>query len=258
MKRIIAVCIVSTCLVIASCGGGNQIKSDSDSSFAYHYNLGMAAFDKGDYREAIKHFQRSLKLNPNIARTNNELGMCYLFLNDHKAAVPYFERAIELDPRFGEAHNNLGVALFSLGQYRDAEMQFQATLSSPDYGTTFIPLYNLGNIYQIEERNDLAISTYMRALEEEAKITVEYRINLHFQLGKTLMKVERYADAYPHFEDVLVLNPRLVEAAFDAGVCAYVTSKFDDARTMFSRVITVAPGTEWEQRALAYMEKMDR
>ena len=258
MKRIIAVCILSTCFLVASCGGGNQIKSDSDDSFAYHYNLGMASFDKGNYSEAIKHFKRSIKLNPNIARTNNELGMCYLFLNQHSEAIPYFERAIQLDPRLGEAHNNLGVALYSLGRYIDAEMHFQATLSSPDYGTKFIPLYNLGNIYQMQERYDLAIETYSRALEEEPKITVEYRINLHFQLGNTLMKLSRYKEAYPHFEDVLVLNPRMVEAAYNAGVCAYTTSRFDDARAMFGKAITIAPGSVWEERSRVYLDKMNR
>ncbi len=234
------------------------MKSDSKDSFAFHYNLGMASFEKGDYRAAIKHFERSIRINPNVARTHNELGMCYLFLKENDKAVPHFERALEIDPSFAEAHNNIGISLFGLGRFTEAEQHFQATLSSPEYGTKFIPLFNLGNLYHNQERYADAIAIYERALEDEEKITAEYRINIHLQLGNSLLAVNRYRDAYQHYELVLVLNPRLVEAAFNAGVAAFNYGDFDTARTMFSKVITVAPVSDWAERSKEYLSKLEQ
>jgi tetratricopeptide (TPR) repeat protein len=242
----------------AACGSGGQLRSDSKDSFAYHYNLGMAAFENGDYQAAIRHFERSIRINPDIPRTHNDLGMCYLFLNDNARAVPHFERAIELDPSFAEAHNNLGIAFFALGRLKEAELQFQATLASPDYGTKFIPLYNLGNLYRQQGKNEEALSCYTKGLEDEERITPQYRINIHHQMGNTLLALKRYREAFEHYETVLVLNPRMVEAAFNAGVAAYEFGDRDAAVTMFSKAITIAPGTDWETRAREYLSKLER
>jgi Tfp pilus assembly protein PilF len=241
-----------------ACGSGGQLKSDSESSFAFHYNLGMAAFENGDYQTAIRHFERSIKINPNVPRTHNDLGMCYLFLNDNASAVPHFERAIELDPAFAEAHNNLGVSLFALGRFKEAEQQFQVTVASPDYGTKFIPLYNLGNLYQQQKKYEEALNFYERALEDEQKVTIQYRINIHQQLGNTLLALSRFKEAYEHFQTVLVLNPRMVEAAFNAGVAAFEYGDREAAKAMFVKVLSIAPGTEWEARASEYLSKLER
>lgn len=241
-----------------ACGSGGELRSNAEDSFAYHYNLGMAAFEKKDYPAAIKHFKRSIQLNPNIARTHNELGVCYLYMRDYDSAIPSFERAIELDPNLAEAHNSLGVSYFSLGRLQEAELQFRATLSSPDYGTKFIPLFNLGNIYQMQKRYELALQTYQSALQDEALITLEYRININHQMGKTLFSLERYREAIDRFDNALVLNPRLVEAAFDAGRAAFLLGDLDKARMMFSRVVSIAPGTDWETKAREYLLRMER
>jgi len=258
MKHMLLLSLTFILALGTACGSGGQLKSDSADSFAFHYNLGMASFEKGDYRSAIKHFERSIRINPNVARTHNELGMCFLFLKENAKAVPHFERALEIDPSFGEVHNNIGISLFGLGRYEEAEMHFQATLASPDYGTKFIPLYNLGNLYQNLGRYDDAIAIYERALEDEERITVEYRINIHHQLGNCLLAISRYREAYEHYELVLVLNPRLVEAAFNAGVASFNYGDFATARMMFSKAISVAPGSEWEKRAREYLGKMER
>ncbi len=252
VKRLVITCLIP--LLALACGSAGEIRSEPQRSFAYYYNLGMAAFDKKDYRSAIEHFKRSIQLNPNIPRTHNDLGMCYMYLREHKQAIPNFERALQLDPDFAEAHNNLGITYYSLGRLQEAELQFKATLASPEYSTKFIPLYNLGNIYQFQERYELAVQTYENAIQEEAMVSMEYRINIHYQLGKTLHKMERYREALEHFDTVLVLNPRMVEAAFDSGVAAYTIGDTEKARRMFSKVISIAPGSEWSRRAEEYLD----
>ena len=78
-------------------------------SFAHHYNLGLAALEQRQFSEAVKHFKRSISLNPNIARTHNDIGICYLYLNQNQEAINSLEKALQLDPTIIEAHNSLGV-----------------------------------------------------------------------------------------------------------------------------------------------------
>ena len=254
MKRILVIGLVL--LIAAACGGRRA--GDSEDSFAHHYNLGLAAFERGDYRQAIRHFQRSLALNPNIARTHNELGMCHLNLGENEPAIHHFERTLELEPNFADAHNSLGIAYTNAGRLREAEQQFLATLDSPEYGTDFLPNYNLGNIYLQQGEHELALERFNFALEEESRVTQGDKINLRLGLGYTLLHLERYREALEHFEEVLMLSPRNVNAAFFGGRCAFYAGNADRARVLFSRVVTIAPGTEWSQRAQGYLRELDR
>jgi type IV pilus biogenesis/stability protein PilW len=256
-RTIIPLLLALTSLLLTiSCGSSGQLRSDPKSSVAYHYNLGMAEFEKGNYKEALKHFERAIRLNPDIARIYNEIGTCHLFLKDNSKAIPYFEKAITLDPEMAEAHNSLGIALFGLGRLSEAEMHFQATLASPDYGTQFLPLYNLGNIYLMQERYDIALEYYNKALAEESKITAEYRINIHHRLADTYYKMGNYSDAMAHYDKVIVLSPMQVDALYYAGECALKLGDNDKARALLAKVTVSAPGTEWETKAIELMEKL--
>jgi len=254
VKRILVLGLIL--LIAAACGGRRA--SDSEDSFAHHYNLGLAAFEQGNYRQAVRHFQRSLELNPNIARTHNELGMCYLNLGEHERAIQHFERTLELEPNFADAHNSLGIAYSNTGRLQEAEQQFLAALDSTTYGTDFLPNYNLGNIYLQQGEHERALERFNFALEDESRVTQEDKINLRLGLGYTLLHLERYREALDHFEEVLTLSPRNVNAAFFGGRCAFYVGNADRARELFSRVITNAPGTEWSERAQAYLRELDR
>lgn len=259
MKRIIpSICAFLIVSMLISCGSGGRLRSDSKNSFAYHYNLGLAAFEQGDYQIAIGHFERSIKLNFKVARTHNELGMCYLFLNRNEKAIPCFEKALELDPRFAEAHNNLGIALYGVNRLDDAEAQFQVVLTTPEYGTKFIPLYNLGNIYQLKGELNKALSNYERALKDEAKVPTEYRTNIRNQIGNTYYKLGQYDKALEQFEIVLILNPRFQEVLYLAGECALLIKDNEKARKHLMKLMTVAAGTQMESKARELLKRMEQ
>ncbi len=125
-------------------------------------NLGLAAFDRGRWTEAIEHFRRASQTDPSFAVATNNVGVALkhagkwveaeknlrlALLLDPKSAICHFniagieagtgkhadainsyQTAIELDPNFSMAHAELGVAILGrarLDQTSDAHWRCQ-------------------------------------------------------------------------------------------------------------------------------------
>lgn len=59
---------------------------------------GMAAFQAGNYAEAIQIFNKAVKEEPDNSRLYNAIGMCYAKLNKKENARAAFESALMIDP----------------------------------------------------------------------------------------------------------------------------------------------------------------
>jgi tetratricopeptide (TPR) repeat protein len=102
----------------------------------------------GDYRAAIAHLQKALRIEPKFVQAHNNLGANYLELKDYESAVKEFEKAIELDAKLEEPHRNLGLGLFLLGRYHEAELiTREALILSPERN---VARYTLGRILAAE------------------------------------------------------------------------------------------------------------
>jgi tetratricopeptide (TPR) repeat protein len=77
---------------------------------------------KGDMEEAIKLYEKVLKLNPNFAPAYNNLGLAYREIGlDPVEVAWYFKNAIDVDPKFEDAYINLGKSYYGLGHFDLAE-----------------------------------------------------------------------------------------------------------------------------------------
>lgn len=256
MKKLAVLVLVASLFI--SCSSGNELKSNPDKSFAHFYNLGMSSMHKHEYNQAIEHFKRSLELNNNIARTHNELATCYMYVNKWNDATIHFEKVLSLDSSMSAAHNNLGVCYTNLKRYKDAELQFKTVLYDKSYNLKYLPLYNLGNIAFEQKEYDKALSYYEEALGEESRITLEYKIYLHFQIGNVHFIKRNYRAAYVEFEKVMVLQPDMLEAQYKFGVSAYYSGNSEDARIILRRVIQREPENAWAIKAQSFLTNMDK
>src|SRR5437762_2057988 len=71
-------------------------------------NLGLALHWKGDNREALEHFERSLSINRQQPGVLSSLGVFYLDLGRIQEAISHLMEALELEPKLEDAHYNLG------------------------------------------------------------------------------------------------------------------------------------------------------
>jgi Tfp pilus assembly protein PilF len=257
MKNVFAV-LVALLMVTAACSNNNEIVSRPENSFAHYYSLGMAAFEKGDYQEAITQFKRSVELKSDVARTQNELGLCYIYMHDYDNAIYHLERALAIDSRMIDVHNNLGAAYLSKKDYAKAEQHFQLLLQSSDYKTKFNPLYNLGNLKMEQNDFDSALTYYLSTLELKVKIPNDQLIYIYFQLGNIYIARGDYKNSLFYFEEALLLNPQLHEAIYNSGCSAMQLGKDDMAEQKFRKLIGLLPNTDWAEKALQKLKELNR
>lgn len=61
-----------------------------------------------DVDSEVETQKRSLRENPNSAKTHYNLGVLYYFQGKVEAAIDSYKKALEIDPNLSDAHKNLG------------------------------------------------------------------------------------------------------------------------------------------------------
>ena len=93
------------------------------------YLLANCLAAKGDFNEAIIHYNLALKLNSNSSMTYFNRGLLYAQQGIFEDAVKDFYKTIEIDPMFGEAYRNLAVIQFITENYEQALKSFNKYLT---------------------------------------------------------------------------------------------------------------------------------
>lgn len=91
-------------------------------------NLGQACYANGKMREAMMHFENSLRIAPNQAPVYSNLGAFFLEMGQMNEALAHFQKALEIEPRFAVAHYNLGNTYREMGQVNEALFHYNRAL----------------------------------------------------------------------------------------------------------------------------------
>ncbi|MEY2564209.1 MAG: protein O-mannosyl-transferase [Verrucomicrobiota bacterium] len=96
-------------------------------------NLGGAYHDKGNIREAMMHFERSLLIEPRSAAVHSHLGVCYLEMGRLDESLSHLETALAIAPNLADAHYNIGNTYLELGRAKEALTHYDKALQiDPD------------------------------------------------------------------------------------------------------------------------------
>ena len=99
-----------------------------EESYRLHQVRGEYFDLKNDPDQAIKEYQKAVKLRPDLCSLHYVLGDAYWKRSHLDEAVVEFRRAIELDPRHYMAHYKLGMVLLEQNNPADALKEFRAAL----------------------------------------------------------------------------------------------------------------------------------
>lgn len=125
--------------------------------------LGNAAYQVGNYEDAVVAYTRSLDRRPDEAITLNNRGITLRHLQRYDEALADYNRSLELRPDDPGALNNRGITLRYLQRYNEALVDYNRSLElGPDDPGT---LSNRGNLFIILHRLDDALASVNRALE---------------------------------------------------------------------------------------------
>ena len=129
--------------------------------FEQAYHLQMIGY----LDRAIQFYKRSIEFNPS-AQAYTFLGWTYSLKGLMDKAVEHCKIAIQIDPEYGNAYNDIGTYLLSQKRLDEAIPWFEKAFKATNYAHYCYPYLNLGRIYEIKGRWDLALDYYAHALQE--------------------------------------------------------------------------------------------
>ena len=164
--------------------------------------------------EAVRHLERSLRLDNDFAAAHAQLGIATTLLLDspgsygelslaevRRKAIPHFERALELEPNLADAHGGLALLSRNSGELLKAiEYARKALELNPSFSDAMNWLYiSLGDMGEYQEQE----ATLMRLLATDP-MTIVGRSNY----AGWLMGIGKIKEAHEVADQLVPQNPR--------------------------------------------------
>jgi tetratricopeptide (TPR) repeat protein len=220
-----------------ACTSGNYIA---------HNNLGYDLAHQGRPAEAIAHYQKALKINPDFAEAHNNLGTALLNQGRLEEASEHYHQALDKDPAFAEAHNNLGVLLTKQGRTAEAIEQYRKAIElNPD---PVIMYNNLGELLVTQGRITEAIEQFQKALEIEPD-----NAKVRYNLANILTAQGRWDEAIEQYQQALKQTPESTHGHYQLGLALQSRGEFAAAIAQFQKVLDLVPRHVTAQNNLAWL-----
>jgi len=159
---------------------GTVCAAGEDESLRKYFEEGQKLFDRGEYAQAIKKFEKVVELNGNFAPAYNSLGLAHQQLGAGMADVVWFFKvAVEIDPKYLEAYNNM-CRTYHQGEDFDSALAAcqQALKINPNYGPAQM---SIAWVYLLGKANpDEALGYFRKVLAKTKSPTVYYGMGLAY------------------------------------------------------------------------------
>ncbi|GAP99576.1 protein kinase [Leptolyngbya sp. NIES-2104] len=159
-----------------------------------------------------------------------------LRIEQYQSARTDFETALKWNDRSAIAHNNLALSCYYLGDDDCAIAHYTRAIAlSPDYWEAY---YNLGAIYDRQERYDLASVQYLKAANGSPE-TKAQAIN---NLARLKNRQQQYTEAASLVQSVVQLTqaePTLASLHKNLGWALFGLDRFEEAQIALERALSL-------------------
>ena len=168
-----------------------------DRSAATHLERGVQLEQVGRVDDAIAETEKSLELDPRLAKAHLNLLILYGKKGQVKQAEEHYKALLALGPdQFPDAYYNYGVLLVDKGKFDEAEQAFRKTLAlAPSNDAAH---NNLGYLLERQGKLEEAATEYKKAIEVNPSSR-----QAHFKLGRILVNQQHYAEAIEQLQQTL-------------------------------------------------------
>ncbi|CAF1668410.1 unnamed protein product, partial [Adineta ricciae] len=251
--------------------------SDNNDRALYYHQLGCLKDGQGDYKMAIKYYEKALEINektlpsnhPHLAASYSNIGGVYKNMGEYSKALSFYEKALEINektlpsnhPNLATSYNNIGTVYKNMGEYSKALSFYEKALeirektlpsNHPSLATSY---NNIGLVYDNMGEYSKALSFYEKALEIYQKTLPSNHPSLatsYNNIGGVYKNMGEYSKALSFYEKDLAIcektlpsnHPDLATSYNNIGVVYYNTKDYSKALTYFERALDI------RQRAL--------
>jgi tetratricopeptide (TPR) repeat protein len=170
-----------------------------------HTNIGCALQQLGRFKEAIAYHERALVIKPDYAEAHTHLGGALHRLDLAEEASAHCRKSIALNPNSADAHYGLGIALEALGRSDEARGALERAAQLAPRRAQFHLALALSGRFSAGDPRLAPIEALMR---DQASLSDEDRIALHFALGKALADLEQHEPSFRQFLEGNALKRR--------------------------------------------------
>lgn len=105
-----------------------------DTRHMAYNNLGAVYQQKGNYREAIQYYEKSVRLSPKNSPAFDHMGLAYESVGEWEPAIESYKRSIEYSPDFPISYLHLGKLYLKLGRHEEAGENLNQAIKTDSKG----------------------------------------------------------------------------------------------------------------------------
>lgn len=189
-----------------------------------------------------KKWEQAIAVSKQIIQIKTEpraykiIGNCLQAMGKLQEALDWYQKALKIKPDFVEVYANVGTIFAQQKQWDQAIQYYRRAIAiKPDFAGVY---RNLAKIYtQVNKSAEAAEYLYEALRLESGKATAE---ELLFT-GNTLRKNGQIEKAIACYQEVIKLNPQLVEASYKLGEILIKNGHWGEAIACYQRVISTNP-----------------
>ena len=215
------------------------------------FKIGISYFSKGEYDEAIIEFEKSIELDENHTESYYYLGQCYL----QKGIIEYNNKNIFKAYSLYRKANRFSEQV--IPQYE------KMIEDNPEDLNSYLRLgyiYEVRSIVPFINDYDKALEYYLKALALDAVSESKNKgiyVYLNTRAGSIYYQMKDYPQAIEYLESAIKMSPQNVEAYYYLGLSYDKIGETEKAQEFLSRVLELAPQSEFAQEAEKELKKMD-
>ena len=217
---------------VAESAFGKSIELTPDLAPA-HFQLGCVFRDQGRSHDAISHFEQAATIDPKLHAAAMNLGNSLRAVGRLEDALAAHRRALELAPEAWEVQYNLARTLDEMAD-PGADTHFEKALAAaPDRGRV-----HQGFAAALTARGDFgrAEKHYRAAIAAGPD-----RLRLLIGLGRTLMRLDRRAEALAVFDDLIQKAGRDVVLLSELATAEWGLKLREEPIAVLRRIVQILP-----------------
>ena len=189
---------------------------------------------RSEFEEAIEQTELLIKDYPNSSILMNLQGNAYADLGKTIDAIKFFKKSIELNESYADPHYNLGHIYQSDDKYDEAITCYKNAIEiNPKYYAAY---NNLGNIYKEIGDLDAAIGSFKKAINLKPKFAEAY-----YNMGSALQEQGKLEEAIEAYNKALSIEPDFADAHNNMASVFQEQGKLEEAIEAYKKAISIDP-----------------